>query len=438
MKKILVLAKREYKAAVKTKGFIIAIIMVPIFMGGSLAAIAIFKDKVDTKDKHIAVLDASGVIGKAIEEAANYRNENEIFDKENGEKTKPAYIIELIEFDRDNINQKKLELSDRVRSRELHSFVHIASDILHPQENRGNSRVFYYSENSSMDEIRSWIYYPIDNRIRQLRIEEIDLSQEELKDLFISNYVVGLGLLTLDEKTGDVQDARRSNELEALLMPYVMMMLMFMMLMMAAIPLLSAVMEEKSDRIAEVLLGSVTPFQFMMGKIIGGIGVSLTTSAIYIGGGIIIAAKFDYLDKIPLDILPWFFGYMILAILMVGSVMAALGSACNDAKDAQSMQFPAMMPLMIPMFLMFFMIKDPMSNFAIWTSLFPIFTPMLMPVRMATSVTIPLWQPVLGIFLVLIFAVFSVWAGGRIFRSAILLQGKKPKLGTLIKFIVKG
>ena len=123
---------------------------------------------------------------------------------------------------------------------------------------------------------------------------------------------------------------------------------------------------------------------------------------------------------------------------MVGAIMAALGSACNDAKDAQSMQFPAMMPLIIPMFIMFVMIQNPMSNFAIWASLFPPFTPMLMPVRMATSVTIPLWQPILGIILVLIFALFSVWAGGRIFRSAILLQGKKPKIGTLIKFIVKG
>ena len=123
---------------------------------------------------------------------------------------------------------------------------------------------------------------------------------------------------------------------------------------------------------------------------------------------------------------------------MVGSVMAALGSACNDAKDAQAMQFPAMIPLIIPMFIMFVMIQNPMSNFAIWASLFPPFTPMLMVIRMATSVTIPLWQPIVGMIGVCIFALFSVWAGGRIFRSAILLQGTKPKLGTLIKYIVKG
>jgi len=438
MRKILVLAKREYKAAVRTKGFVIAIILVPVMMGGSLLAFALLQDKVDTKDKYIVVIDESGLVGKSIQDAANYRNENEIFDEESGEKIQPAYYIELIEPDKENIDQQKMDLSNRVRKRELHSFVHISSDLLHPEGDLGKSRILYYSENSSMDRIRNWIYYPIDNHLRQLRIQELNLDREELKDLFISYRVDGLELITRDEKTGNIKEARQANELEALLMPYVMMMLMFMMLMMAAVPLLSAVMEEKTARIAEVLLGSVTPFQFMMGKIIGGIGVSLTTSAIYIIGGIIVASEKDYLDRIPLDILPWFFGFMILAIFMVGAIMAALGSACNDAKDAQSMQFPAMMPLIIPMFIMFVMIQNPMSNFAIWASLFPPFTPMLMPVRMATSVTIPLWQPLLGILLVLIFALFSVWAGGRIFRSAILLQGKKPKIGMLIKFIIKG
>lgn len=438
MKKILVLVKREYKAAVRTKGFIISIILVPVMMGGSLLAFALLQNKVDTKDKNIVILDESGVLGESILETANFRNENQIFD-ETGEKNKPAYFIELIKPDIYNLDQQKLELSNKVRSRELHSFVHIGPDVVHPVDDQEGSRIYYFSENSSLDNVRGWIAGPIGNRLRELRVERFNLSQEALKDLFYYNPVEAMSLISVDAKTGNVKQARSTNELEAIILPYIMMMMMFMMLMMAAVPLLSAVMEEKGDRIAEVLLGTITPFQFMMGKIVGGIAVSLTTSAIYIIGGIITAFFLKVSpDRIPFHLIPWFFAFMILAIIMVGSAMAALGSACNDAKDAQAMQFPAMIPLIIPMFVIFVMIQNPMSNFAIWMSLFPPFTPMLMLIRMATSVTIPLWQPILGMVLVLLYSLLSVWAGGRIFRSAILLQGKKPKLGTMIKYIVKG
>ncbi|MFC2097838.1 ABC transporter permease [Bacteroidota bacterium] len=437
MKKILILAKREYIASVRTKGFLIALIVLPIFMGGGFLAYALLKDKVDTKDKKVVLIDESGVVAKKVQEAADYRNKNEIFDEKTKEKNKPAYLIEIVQAEND-LDKQKLELSNRVRERELHGFVHISPDVVHPVGEGKQSRIFYYSENSSMDSFLGWVSRLINNHLKQLRVEELKLDQNILQDLFYYNSVEGMGLISMDEKTGDINEAKSSNELESVLLPYFMMLLMFMMLMMAAIPLLSAVMEEKGERIAEVLLGSVTPFQFMMGKIMGGVGVSLTTSSIYIIGIVFTAGQLNFLDKIPLEVIPWFFVYMVLAIIMVGSIMAALGSACNDAKDAQSMQFPAMVPLFIPMMLILVIIQNPMGSLATGLSLFPPFTPMLMVARMASPVAIPLWQPIVGMIGVLIFAIFSVWAGGRIFRSAILLQGKRPKLGLLLKFIIKG
>jgi len=211
-----------------------------------------------------------------------------------------------------------------------------------------------------------------------------------------------------------------------------------MMLMMSAIPLLTAVMEEKMNRIAEVLLGSVTPFEFMMGKILGSIAVSLTASAVYIIGGIITVGQLGLSGMVPFHIIPWFFTFLILNIVMVGSGMAALGSACNDNKDAQALQFPAMLPIILPLFIMMPVIQEPLSNFSTILSLFPPFTPMLMLLRMSTPVTIPVWQPIAGLIGVVLFTVFSVWAGGRIFRTCILLQGQKPKLGNLVKYVFRG
>ena len=125
-------------------------------------------------------------------------------------------------------------------------------------------------------------------------------------------------------------------------------------------------------------------------------------------------------------------------IIMVGSLMAALGSACNDSKDVQAIQFPAMLPIIIPLIVMMPIILNPLSSFATGLSLFPVWTPMLMVLRQATSVTIPVWQPCVGLLGVLLFTAFSVWAGARIFRSAIIMQGKRPKIGTLLRYIFKG
>jgi ABC-2 type transport system permease protein len=197
-------------------------------------------------------------------------------------------------------------------------------------------------------------------------------------------------------------------------------------------------MEEKSERIAEVLLGSVTPWQFMTGKILGSLGVSLTTSTIYIAGAVFSLGRMNMADIIPFDVIPWFFVYMLLNIIMVGSIMAALGATCNDSKDAQAMQFPAMLPIIIPLFLMMPIILNPLGKMATGLSLVPLWTPMLMLLRQSTSVTIPVWQPIVGLIGVILFTGFCVWAGARIFRSTIILQGKRPKIGTMLKYIIKG
>jgi len=141
---------------------------------------------------------------------------------------------------------------------------------------------------------------------------------------------------------------------------------------------------------------------------------------------------------IPYHVLPWFFVYLILFVIMVGSAMAALGSACNDNKDAQSLQFPAMIPVILPLFIMVPIIQNPAGSMATTLSLIPPFTPTLMIIRLATPVTIPIWQPVAGLVGVILFTLFSVWAGGRIFRTLILMQGVKPKLGNLVKLVLRG
>lgn len=437
MNKTLIIAKREYRAAVRTKSFIISLILLPIFMGGGFAVFMLMKDKIDVEDKKVVVLDRSGLFENYLKEAAKERNTNNILN-EAGEKTASAYLLEFMKPDTTNAFQQKLELSNKVRNGEITGFVQIGKDVLHPIPGEENSKILYHAENAALDDIRGWLSSRLNNEIRRLRLLETGVDSDQLSDLFYWVNAEAMGLLKMDTKTGEVQDAAQSSELQSIMVPYILMLLMFMMLMFSAVPLLTSVMEEKSERIAEVLLGSITPTQFMIGKVLGGLGVSLTTAVIYIAGGIFTVQKIGMSDMIPYEILPWFFVYLLLNIIMVGSIMAALGSACNDSKDVQSIQFPAMLPLILPLMIMMPVIMNPLSNFAVTVSLIPIWTPMLMLLRQSTSVTIPMWQPLVGLMGVIIFTWFCVWAGGRIFRSAIIMQGKKPKAGLLIKYLLKG
>jgi ABC-2 type transport system permease protein len=437
MNKALIIAKREYRAAVRTKGFLVALILLPLFMGGGLLVFTLLKDKVDLDDKRIVILDSSGLFEEYIIGAAEFRNKNEIYN-EKGEQIAPALFLEFMRPDTVDMNRQKLILSDRVRKKDIHAFIQIGKDVIHPQQSNEQSGIYYYSENAALDNTRNWFNNVINNRIRELRVLEIGISKDRVADLFYWINVEGMGLLNLDSKTGEVIDARRSSELQTIMVPYVLLLLMFMMLMMSAIPLLTTVMEEKTERIAEVLLGSVTPEQFMMGKIIGSLGVSLTTSAIYVVGAVFTLSRVNLNELIPYHVIPWFFVYMLLNIIMVGSIMAALGATCNDSKDAQAMQFPAMLPIIAPLFLMMPIILNPLGKLATVTSLFPLWTPMLMLLRQSTSVTIPLWQPIVGLIGVVLFTIFCVWAGARIFRTTIIMQGKRPSFKTLVRYIAKG
>ncbi len=436
MPKVLMLARREYLAAVKTKTFIIMLIVMPIMMGGSAIGMALLKDRGDKSDRHLAVIDRTGVLGPALENAVTERNKNEIVDEENGKKTKPAYVLEIVEPAAD-AQAQRLALSDRVRGGDLHAFLEIGPDVLHPGEEAEHARIAYYAEAAAIDEMRRWVQYPLNNNLRRLRALEAGVSEGEVDQLFRWIGVEGMGLVSVDA-AGQVQEAERSDEGQAVFVPLILIMLMFMMFMMGAMPQLGSVMEEKQQRIAEVMLGSVRPFDFMMGKVLGGVGVTLTCITVYVGGGIVAARRLDVEQYVPYETLPWFFAFLILAILMFGAIFAALGSACNDQKEAQSMMFPAMVPMMLPMFILGPLLEEPGGRVATIVSLIPTCTPMTMVLRLASPVSIPAWQPWAGLGLVTLTALLAIWAGGRIFRVAILMQGTPPKPINLLRWMIKG
>ncbi len=438
MRKVLKIAKREYLAAVKTKGFIIGLFVAPLLMSGGALVMLLTADNVDATDRKLAIIDHSGILAEALVLAAEERSASEVYRRKDGKKLKPAYLIEVIEPDISNPQAQRLALSERVRNGELHAFIEIGSAVLHPGENEEADQAFFYGQNAALDDSRRWIEGPLNQHLRDMRLVEIGVDESLTEDLFDWVSVQGLGLVSVDPDTGTIGEAERSNEIEAVFVPMAIIALMFILVMMGAVPLLNSVMEEKSQRIAEVILGSVKPFEFMMGKVLGGVAVSMTGSAVYVSVGIIAVNRGGSPEFVPYEILPWFFLYTFLSIVMLGAAYAALGSACNDVKEAQTVTMPAMMPVMIPLFVMVPVLKDPMSSFATWMSLFPPFTPLLMLLRMSTPGGVPWWQPWVGLVGIILTVVLSVWVGGRIFRVGILLQGQPLRLSNLFRWAVRG
>lgn len=437
---------REYKATVKTKTFLISMIIVPIFMFAGLIVVKFFGDSVDTTDKNIAIIDRSAIVASAVISAAEERNRNEIFETENNispKKIMPQYLFQIIEPNEKDPDRQRFELSEKVRNKEIFSFVEIGKNVLHPQtgltENSDDlsTSVKYYAEGAALDEVRSWIVTPLNNKLRELRMKEAGIDPNKVNELLQWVPVNGMGLYTIDPETGEFSKAKESSEAEAIFVPIIMMMIMFILSMLGAQPLLNSTMEEKSQKIAEVILGSCSTFDFMMGKILGGVGASVSAALIYVTGGIVAMNYFGMKDMIPYDLLPWFFAYVILLIAMMGAIMSALGSACNTSKEAQTLAFPGMLPLIIPMAIWLMVVKEPLSSFSVIISLIPPFTPMLMLLRQSTPYEIPAWQTWTGLIGVILFTLFTVWAAARIFRIGILSSGKAPKISTIIKWVFR-
>src|SRR5262245_11499970 len=191
-------------------------------------------------------------------------------------------------------------------------------------------------------------------------------------------------------------------------------------------------------RSAEVLLGSVATILFMGGILIGTVGVSLTIVTVYMSAGYLALWRAGYADFFPARVLPWFFLYQGLAILMYGSIFGAIGAAVTDAQEAQSCLMPVMVLTMAPMFVFMNVMKEPGSTLALIFSLFPPATPMLMLLRQAIPPGVPTWQPLVGVGLVLLTTIVCVFAAGRIFRLGLLMHGKGADLRQMARWVFRG
>jgi ABC-type Na+ efflux pump permease subunit len=174
----------------------------------------------------------------------------------------------------------------------------------------------------------------------------------------------------------------------------------------------------------------------MTGKLTGAVGIGMTLSTIYLGAAYGLTHYFEIADQIPVALYAWFVFFLFIALVIFGSIFSAIGAACSEIRDAQSLMTPVMLLVIIPMMCLGPILDSPSSTFSKAVSLFPPATPMLMFVRIAMQPGPEAWEIMLAVILSVAFATACVWAAGKVFRVGILSQGQAPSFTKLIGWVL--
>ncbi len=460
MDKVRTIALREYLSAVRSKAFVITILLMPVFMGASIAMQLLFKQIEDAKPKRFAVIDHTrgeklihflqGAMDR-VKEAREKFPDNAAL---------ASFKVQFINVpprapSGEELLEQRYEISQQIENGELDGLIEIGPDVfevhpellgvgpdgtlrLNPDQVPDRDAVRYQAKNVGALQFRPIIEHLLNEAVRRERLKEAGVFETTIDLAQVPIPFKSKALTHRDAKSGELVDAANETRIVNLVLPGVLIALMFMVIMVGATPAMHGIVEEKSLRIAEVLLGSVSPFQLMAGKLLGIVGVALTMSVVYLGGGYFIAAYYGFADLLPASLLLWFVPMLILALLIFGSLFIAVGAAASNIKDTQTLLMPIMIFACIPFFALGPIMQEPNGPIARICSAFPFATPMLLVARQSVPPGVPLWEMLVGILIILATTVFCVWAAGRIFRVGILLQGKTPSLVELVRWVFKG
>jgi ABC-2 type transport system permease protein len=210
--------------------------------------------------------------------------------------------------------------------------------------------------------------------------------------------------------------------------------LLFVGVMTGGQALLTTTVEEKSNRVIEVLLSAVSPMELMAGKLIGQMAVSLLVLGLYIGLGLTVLTSLSLFGLFN----PWLIVYMliffVIMYLVFGSLMMAVGSAVNEMREAQGLMMPLMIMQIIPWILWLPISRNPNSALSVFMSFLPPVNTFGMLLRMASSAPPPWWQVWLSIGIGVASVLLAIWFAAKVFRIGLLMYGKPPNLATLIRW----
>jgi ABC-2 type transport system permease protein len=422
MHNILMVVRREFRERVTKKSFWIGTAVFPVLMGGLIIGSVFLSALQTAKVRHIALVDATGEVAPAT--AA----------KLSGEKLKdgsPMWIVETVPV-QGAVDETRKSLTPRVLSKELFGVVTVGPDV----EAKDNFSFYGLSvaDLGATLDIQSALHDAV--VAMRLKKSQLSIDQKTLEDL-----TKRVDLETFQESaTGGPM--KKGFE-QALFATFGFVILLFMSLLLYGVAMLRGVLEEKSTRVMEVLLGSVTPNELMTGKILGIGLVGLTQMLIYMvtAGALRIyvlmkmsGGETSWIqDALAPAKLAYFVIFFLLGYFFYTALFAAVGAVCNSEQEAQNLQQPLTMSLMIPYIMTFYFVRNPDSIAAVIMSMIPPFAPMIMFTRLSVG-SVPVWQVALSLTL-LVASTWLVFRGAaKVFRIGILMYGKRPTIPEILRW----
>ncbi len=420
MQRILKIAQREYIETVKTKTFLIGILMTPVIIGG-----IIFFTNLISRDKSgprppikVAVTDFSGKLGDEIKAA---------FDKYNESNPQKQILFQKLEAQENSVeveNQGK----NKLRQGQLDAYVVLGEDVL----NASGKTIFYTHKPKPSSLEAFWTIESFINKaVVTHRCKLRNLSPEilaELRNVQIERVELGSG-----DNEERVQS--KSQRMARMMIPFFFMYLIFMGIVGTGQQMLSSIIEEKSSRVIEVLLSAVSPFQLMAGKILGLAGIGLTVISLWAVAAYG-AARWQGLDvDVTVELMLYFAVYYILGFLFFSSILAGVGSVCNTIKETQGLMMPITLIFILPLISWFKLVQSPNGTLARVLSFVPPLTPMVMVLRLSASSDI-WWVEILVSIVLLAIAVLAMtWLAAKVFRTGILMYGKRPSPREILRWL---
>ena len=441
--KVRVLTKREYLSRVKTKGFWISTVAVPLLFAALGVLPAVVMSKTTTRHA-LVVVDETGRIGdglarRLVREAAREAAEEAVEDtpEQVAEETLgegPVRFQVTVEEPApagEARGRQRAELERRVLEEEIDAWVWIS------EEGLARDRVEYHAESVSNFVTQEVLEGAISEEVRRLRFADAGIDAELVEEL-------GRGV-DLETVRVTEEGSRAEAGFAGVILAYVLFFLLYMVIVLYGQQVMNSVIEEKSSRAVEVVISTVKPFELMMGKLFGVGLVGLTQLAIWLGSmaALTAPAVLSAMAFVPEDVgIPslapslalHFVICFVLGYFLYASFYAAIGSAFNNVQEAQQFASIGVIFLIAPLVLFVPIINDPEATWAVVASMVPVFTPLLMMLRIAVKEP-PLWQIAVGYGATALAVLFMIWVTARIYRVGILMYGKKPTLKEILRWV---
>ena len=406
MDQVLNIIKWEFINRIKTKLFIFTTFILPLLIGGMTYLPTILMDLEPENSTNVGLV---------------YNDDISFLVKRFQNKTYNSLILQnglpQFRFIRYDLEKEAL---DSVVNNKIDAYMYIPNSIL------DTGKVSYFSQ--SLSNIK--IYTSLRRVLNQLVIEQRMLNQN-IDVALVSSLSKKIDFETFE--LDNFGEASKGNELSSFLVPYLFLMILFMTVFMSGQLLLRSVMEERTSRTIEILLCSVTPDELMKGKILGLGALGMVQMVFYLTVGLL-ATKYKGWAVIEYSQIPLFLIYFITGYLFYAAIFAAMGTFFTSEQEAQQSSGIISVIAVLPIAFASYFITNPGSSFTIASSYFPPLTPFMMIIRLGTeSVGIN------EIFLTTVLMILSCWfllkISGKIFRTAILLYGKKVTIKEVFNWI---